>query len=63
MTTQTKQTFYYWKSNKDKDWIPYSIAHNNKEIKIVEKSIKRHIKNSNGRLIFKKEQSKTEVTQ
>tara|TARA_Y100000034_G_scaffold25568_1_gene30132 strand:+ start:44 stop:235 length:192 start_codon:yes stop_codon:yes gene_type:complete len=49
-----KQIFYYWKSKKDKNWLPFSIAHNKKEREIVEKAIKKHIKNSQERLMFKK---------
>lgn len=37
-----KQRFYYWKLKDRKEgWIAYSVAHNLKEVRIVEASIKR----------------------
>jgi len=48
------ETYYHWKTPNGENWVGYSIAHNSKEEKIVEDSIKERIRKSKVKTLYKK---------
>lgn len=48
------ETYYFWKTPEGINWVGYSIAHNQIEIKIVEDSIKKRIKKAKMPIMYKK---------
>jgi len=48
------ETYYYWKTPTGINWVGYSIAHNRKEEYIIEALIKKNIKKSKVKTLYKK---------